>query len=208
MLALLDNKSVHGTTVNFLNIEYLLTRVYDFFGGFDAGGIWHTLPSWASFLATQIAVWGMVLTLLLLILVVYTQIRLVTVEHEGFHAKELRRAVKAADASASLPPQQERWRRVMELASSGNPSDWRRAILEADIMLAAVLAQAGYEGASVGEQLKMANPFQMTTLDIAWKAHKVRNEIAHGGESYALTERDTRAAIDQYRRVFEEFGAI
>ena len=196
--------------VNFFNIEYLLTRVYDFFGGFDAGGLWHTLPSWFAFLATQIAVWGMVLTLLLLILIVYTQIRLVTVEHEGFRGKEVHRAYEgeAPVAAAAAPPQRERWRRVMELASSGNPGDWRRAVLEADIMLAAVLAEAGYEGVSVGDQLKMANPFQMTTLDIAWKAHKVRNQIAHGGESYAFTERDARTTIDQYRRVFEEFGAI
>lgn len=195
-----------GSGVNFFNVEYLLTRVYDFFGSFQAGDLWHTLPSWVAFLTAQIAIWGMVLTLLLVILIVYTQIRLVTIEHEGFHGKEVHQ-VHEAEAPAP-PPQQERWKRVVELASSGNPGDWRRAILEADIMLAAVLAEAGYEAASVGEQLKMANPFQMTTLDLAWKAHKVRNQVAHGGESYALTERDTRAAIDQYRRVFEEFGVI
>ncbi len=191
---------------NFINLEYLLTRVFDVFGGFHVGDWWHTLPSWVAFLTTQIAVWGMVLTLLLVILIVYTQIRLITVEHEGFHGKEVHQVHE--EETHAPPPQQERWRRVMELASSGSPSDWRRAILEADIMLSAVLAEAGYEGSSVGEQLKMANPFQMTTLDLAWAAHKVRNQVAHGGEAYNLTERDTRTTIDQYRRVFEEFGAI
>lgn len=192
--------------VNFFNVEYLLTRVYDFFGNFQAGDLWHTLPSWLAFLTAQIAIWGMVLTLLLVILIVYTQIRLITIEHEGFHGKEVHQ-VHEVEALAP-PPQQERWKRVMELASSGAPGNWRRAILEADIMLSAVLAEAGYEGASVGDQLKMANPFQMTTLDLAWGAHKVRNQVAHGGEAYNLTERDTRVAIDQYRRVFEELGAI
>lgn len=191
---------------SFLNLEYLLTRVYDLFGSFQIGDWWGTMPSWFAFLTSQIAVWGMVLTLLLVILIVYTQIRLISVEHEGFHGKEVHQVHEVE--THALPPQQERWKRVMELASSGNPSDWRRAILEADIMLSVVLAQAGYEGSSVGEQLKMANPFQMTTLDLAWKAHKVRNQVAHGGEAYALTERDTRTTIDQYRRVFEEFGAI
>jgi hypothetical protein len=197
---------VASSTVNFFNVEYLLTRVYDLFGSFQVGDLWHTLPSWVAFLTSQIAIWGMVLTLLLVILIVYTQIRLITVEHEGFHGKEVHQ-VHEVEAPAP-PPQQERWKRVMELASSGNPGDWRRSILEADIMLSAVLAEAGYEGSSVGEQLKMANPFQMTTLDLAWSAHKVRNQVAHGGEGYNLTERDTRTAIDQYRRVFEELGAI
>ena len=192
---------------NFFNLEYLLTRVFDVFGNFHVGELWGTLPSWFAFLTTQVAIWGMVLTLLLVILIVYTQIRLITVEHEGFHGKEVHQ-VHEVEAAHAAPPQQERWKRVMELASSGAPSDWRRAILEADIMLAAVLMEAGYEGSSVGEQLKIANPFQMTTLDLAWKAHKVRNQVAHGGESLNLTERDTRVAIDQYRRVFEEFDAI
>jgi hypothetical protein len=202
----LYNKSVASSTVNFFNIEYLLTRVYDFFGNFDVGNLWHTLPSWFAFLTTQVAIWGMVITLLFVILIVYTQIRLITVEHEGFHGKEVHQ-VHEVEAAAP-PPQQERWKRVMELASSGAPSDWRRAILEADIMLSAVLMEAGYEGASVGEQLKHTNPMQVTTLRLAWDAHMVRNQVAHGGESYELTERDTRTAIDQYRRVFEEFGAI
>lgn len=192
--------------VNFFNLEYLLTRVFDLFGSFHIGELWATLPSWVSFWTTQLVIWGMVLTLLFLILLVYFQIRLVVVEHEGFHAKEVRHLHEAEIAAP--PPQEERWKRVMELASSGNPSDWRRAILEADIMLSAVLMEAGFEGTTVGDQLKIANPFQLTTLDLAWKAHKVRNEVAHGGEAYNLTERDTRVAIDQYRRVFEELGAI
>ena len=48
----------------------------------------------------------------------------------------------------------------------------------------------------------------MTTLDLAWKAHIVRNDIAHQGESYELNVRDTQTTIDYYKRVFEELGAI
>lgn len=193
---------------NFFNVEYFLTRVYDFGASFNAGELWATLPSWVSFWTTQIAIWGTVLALILLILLVYFQIRLVMVEHEGFHGHEVHEAHAHSHEEQHAPPQQERWRRIMELASSGAESDWRRAILEADIMLAQVLREAGYDGMSVGDQLKIANPFQMTTLDLAWKAHRVRNEVAHAGEAFTLTERDTRTAIDYYRRVFEEFAAI
>jgi hypothetical protein len=101
-----------------------------------------------------------------------------------------------------------RWDDIVELASSGSESDWRRAILEADIMLSDALSAHGYEGATVADQLRMANPIQMTTLDLAWQAHKVRNRIAHDGERLDLTERDVRATIDQYKRVFEELGVI
>ncbi len=195
-----------SSTVNYFNIEYLLTRTFEGLGGAAWADLWHTLPSWFHFIIAQIGIWGMVVTLILLLMIVYTQIRLVMVEHEGFHGKE-EHQVHEVEVAAP-PPREERWRHVISLATSGSESDWRRAVLEADIMLSAVLAQAGYEAASVGEQLKMANPFQMTTLDLAWKAHKVRNQVAHSGEGYNLSERDMRMAIDYYRRVFEEFGAI
>ncbi|HEV7449567.1 MAG TPA: hypothetical protein VGP13_03475 [Candidatus Paceibacterota bacterium] len=191
---------------NFFNLEYFLLRVYDLFGSFHPGTLLGSLPSWVHFVITEIAIWGTVITLLFVLLIVYTQIRLTMVEHEGFHGKE-EHQVHEVEAAAP-PPQSERWRRIMELASSGSQSDWRRAILEADVMLSATLAQAGYEGSSVGEQLKLTNPLQVTTLRLAWDAHMVRNQVAHGGEMFELSERDTRVAIDQYRRVFEEFGVI
>ena len=75
-------------------------------------------------------------------------------------------------------------------------------------MLGEMLEVAGYRGASIGDKLKDANPLQMKTLDLAWKAHKIRNDIAHGGEGFHLSERDTKATIDFYRQVFEESSFI
>src|SRR5665811_901993 len=82
------------------------------------------------------------------------------------------------------PAKNPQWEHVMALASSPIESDWRRAIIEADIMLDNLLMSRGYRGATLGDKLKTANPLQFTTLDLAWKAHKVRNDIAHGGEQY------------------------
>ena len=59
-----------------------------------------------------------------------------------------------------------------------------------------------------GEKLRDANPLQFSTLDLAWQAHKVRNDIAHAGEGFHLSEREANATIDLYRRVFEEFDFI
>ena len=45
------------------------------------------------------------------------------------------------------------------------------------------------------------------TLDDAWQAHKVRNQIAHAGADFVLTQKITRETIMMYKRVFEELGA-
>lgn len=101
-----------------------------------------------------------------------------------------------------------RWQEVLEHVRSQNPNDWRLAIIEADIMLEDALEEAGFRGATIGEKLKSANPASFTTLQDAWDAHKVRNQIAHIGSDFVLTQRIAQEAIVKYERVFKEFGVI
>ena len=186
-----------------LNIEYFLLRGQEFFAGLDVGS-W---PHWVVVVVEDVFIVGMVLSLLFIIFTVYSLIRLHQVEHEGFHKLE-ERLHTHKEPEVESTGTNERWERIVALAYGTSDSDWRRAVLEADIMLYDVLEEQGYSGATVGDKLKMANPIQMTTLDLAWRAHKVRNDIAHGGEATPLDERTTRATIDSYKRVFEEFAAI
>ncbi len=191
-------------TVHFLNLEYIITRVYTLFSGI--GGEISGIPRNVIITAGDISIIGMVLAVLLLIGVVYLQIRLVQVEHDGFLYLEEEK--KRRQAHAEHTGVDSRWDVVVALASSSSESDWRRAILEADVMLAELLTARGYPGEGVGEQLKEANPLQFQTIDLAWEAHKMRNTLAHLGEAFPLTERDAHATIDLYRRVFEEFNLI
>ena len=201
-------------SIHFLNIEYLLLHLYDLFwavpGVSTATGeaqvpASQVLMSIGSFFG-QVALVGMTLTIIFLALVVWARIRLIQVEHTGYHEKEVLEHERTRVEPE--PPKNPQWDRVHALANSGNESDWRRAILEADIMLGDMLTQLGYRGKDIGEKLRDANPLQFSTLDLAWKAHKVRNDIAHGGEGFVLTSRDANATIDLYRRVFEEFDYI
>lgn len=191
--------------VNYLNLEYLLVRLHDI--TVSVQGSLGNIPAEVTVFVTGVFIFGMIASLIFLIFIVYAQIQLLHTEHAGFHEIEVR-ARERHDAEVESTKKNDRWEHIVTLVSSANHGDWRRAILEADIMLADVLAAQGYEGAGVGEQLKMANPIQMTTLDLAWRAHKVRNDIAHQGEAYELNERDARTAVDYYKRVFEELGAI
>lgn len=101
-----------------------------------------------------------------------------------------------------------RWLEIMRHIESYNPSDWRVAILEADILLFDMLSQMGYTGTSIGEMLKQVEPQNFLTLDDAWKAHKIRNTIAHEGSSYELSREEAERAIRLYQNVFNEFYFI
>ena len=101
-----------------------------------------------------------------------------------------------------------RWRKVVEHADSVNANDWKQAIIDADVMLDALLNKLGYQGESIGEKLKRASKGDFKTLDMAWDAHKVRNEIAHGGSDYEINQLEAKRVVGLYRQVFEEFYHI
>ncbi len=101
-----------------------------------------------------------------------------------------------------------RWETVEKYYNSGNQSDWRVAIMEADIMLYDLLDSIGIPGESIGEKLKNTNKSQIGTLDLAWRAHKIRNELAHQGINFSLSRDMVEEAIENFRKVFDEFSYI
>ena len=100
---------------------------------------------------------------------------------------------------------EQRWERVQTLLHSASESDWRLAILEADVMLDEMVGHMGYHGDSLGEKLKGVEKSDFTTLDLAWEAHGVRNHIAHEGAAFSLTEREAQRVVKLYEDVFQEF---
>lgn len=102
----------------------------------------------------------------------------------------------------------ERWGRVQVLVNSPEPANWRLAVIEADILLNDIVSQMGYEGETLGEQLKQVEKSDFVTLDKAWEAHKIRNTIAHEGGDFILTQREAKRIVNLYKDVFEEFHYI
>jgi len=101
-----------------------------------------------------------------------------------------------------------RFAHVMSLIESAHESDWRQAIIEADIMLDDLLKQLKIEGNTIGDRLKNVDRNTFETLDNAWTAPKVRNEIAHKGSAYKLSNHLAYRTIKQYESVFREHGEI
>lgn len=202
--------SVPATAVpiHFLNVEYFFYLIYQtIFGGQATvgGGI-----SFAWLIPLLTNLWIVVTILAYLIalgflaVLVYSTTRLYQVESE-----EAQKYATIGDAHhAQEVTEHHRWTHVRELIESSSPNDWRQAIIEADIILDDMLTRLGYLGSSIGEKLKAADPSHFRTLQEAWEAHKVRNEIAHQGSAYPLTDQIAYRTILQYENVFREHHEI
>lgn len=111
------------------------------------------------------------------------------------------------ETSAGDPALSHRWENVIRHIESPNQNDWKQAILEADMILDGILTSMGYKGESIGEKLKRVVSGDFHSLNEAWEAHKVRNQIAHE-PGFNLTQHDALAAVNLYKKVFEEFYYI
>lgn len=193
-----------GPPVHFLNIEYFFRLLYDALHGTHTASLGYGgILLFLSHLWLVITILAYLLSLAAIGVLVYSTMRLYQVHKED--------APKYATKSAHDVHEQvehSRWQYITELIESGQESDWRNAIIESDIMLDELLSRLGYQGDSVGEKLKSANPTQFHTLNNAWEAHKVRNEIAHSGSQYQLSEHIAHRTIANYELVFKEHHEI
>ena len=199
--------------VHFLNIEYLFYSLYQLFhggGGTVAGGgsvsffNFAAIISFFTILWISITVLAYVISFGFLALLIYSTIRMRQVQDED----ALKYATMADPNIAEEVTEHHRWTHVRELIEGSSPNDWRQAIIEADIILDDMLTRLGYVGNSIGDKLKTATPANFHTLQDAWDAHKVRNDIAHQGSEFVLTDHVAYRTILQYENVFREHGEI
>ncbi len=108
----------------------------------------------------------------------------------------------------SAPLVNAQWETIVRHSESLNENDWRQAIIEADIILGDLLEKMSLHGETIGDKLKSVEPSDFSTLNNAWEAHKIRNNIAHEGMSYLLSHREVKRVIGLYRSVFDEFRII
>lgn len=101
-----------------------------------------------------------------------------------------------------------RWKKIVEHSASQSESDWRVAIIEADIILEDLLFKLNLPGDTIGEKLKAVEPSDFLSLNEAWEAHKARNNIAHAGSDFSLNQREIRRIVSLYEKVFKEFYLI
>ncbi len=104
-------------------------------------------------------------------------------------------------------PGRHQWQSVLRHATSPNESDWRLAIIEADVILDMMTYIQGFQGETLGERLKNADPGFFKNVDFARKAHWMRNQIAHQPD-IKFTPREINQAIRMYEAAFNEFKYI
>lgn len=185
------------------NVEYFFRLLYDLIYGAHTSLNYDAFTSFVAHLWIWIIVIGYAVSVFGLFVIVYTTVRLFELRkrEEEFYST----LIVPSEGKVGTHP---RWEHIQSLLEGSSASEWRQAIIEADIMLDDVLGKQGYVGDGIGEKLKSADSADFKTLQDAWEAHKVRNQVAHQGSAFDLSDTLAQRTLAHYEAVFREFKVI
>lgn len=167
----------------------------------------HNLPYYTINFFAKYAVFSIFISIAMAV-VVAIYLRKYTLMREAMVAKILPKDGESDENTIGKEMTNPKWDLVQKHLSSENQSDWKLAILEADIILSELLESMSLPGESIGERLKAVERSDFDTIEQAWEAHKIRNAIAHEGSDFLITEREAKRIIGLYASVFKEFSII
>jgi ABC-type lipoprotein release transport system permease subunit len=96
-----------------------------------------------------------------------------------------------------------RWETIRERLESGNPSQYKVAVLEADALADEMLTGIGYKGATMAEKLGAVRGGQLETKELLAQAHEARNQIIHDPH-FSLSREEALGFLDSFEKFFHE----
>lgn len=98
----------------------------------------------------------------------------------------------------------EQWRAIEGQFSDGK-SGQALAVINADKLVDKAMQQKNFGGTTMGERLKK-HPTAFSDVNAIWRAHKLRNRIAH--DQVQVFEAECRTALNTLRQGLRDLGAL
>lgn len=99
------------------------------------------------------------------------------------------------------------WKEVVGRVRSGNPNDWKIAVIEATEMINRIFTQFQYPGDTLGQKLEQMNDQQVPNLNELKEVVKMRNQIVQD-PAYQPTQEEATAAVESVGKTLQFFWAI
>lgn len=121
---------------------------------------------------------------------------------------DIRTLIKGINMPAtSKNKMQKEWQSIKKRLETENVSQFKVAILEADIMTDKILAKMGFAGKNLTERLENIQPGQLVNYEDLKKAHATRNAIIHE-KNYAIDRQRAEETLAVYEKVLRYFELI
>lgn len=99
-----------------------------------------------------------------------------------------------------------RWLSIEQGFKKVETNSYPMSILNADKLLDQALQDKGYKGNTTAERMREATP-KWSKPNEVWRAHKLRNQIAHE-DGFVVDYETARRALAAFKQALKELGAI
>lgn len=101
---------------------------------------------------------------------------------------------------------QTRFLEIENKLKQDNPASYVTTIINGDKLLDKALIEMGVPGKTMGDRLKRCGD-RFTNLNAVWRAHKLRNAIAHESD-LEISYKQAFNALAIYKQALKDLGAI
>lgn len=101
----------------------------------------------------------------------------------------------------------EHWNSILENLNVGTPESRKFAIIEADALVDDILKRLGYEGEYMADRLAKLDVQDFPSVEKLWRAHRVRNELAHT-PGFEISHEHAKSLIEIYEDFLKEVGVL
>ena len=101
---------------------------------------------------------------------------------------------------------QSRFLEIENKLRQDNPASYVTSIINADKLLDKAMIEMGIPGKTMGDRLKRGGG-RFTNLNAVWRAHKLRNAIAHESD-IEISYKQAYNALAVYKQALKDIGAI
>ena len=101
---------------------------------------------------------------------------------------------------------QTRFLEIENRLKQDNPASYTTTIINGDKLLDKALIEMGVSGKTMGDRLKRVGD-RFTNTNAVWRAHKLRNAIAHESD-FEVSYKQAYNALQVYKQALKDLGAI
>lgn len=96
-----------------------------------------------------------------------------------------------------------RWQKIGERLQRGDEANLKLAVIEADNLFDDILKRMALPGRDMGERLAQFEKHELSSIDLVWDAHRLRNLIVHNHE-VKITRDQAEQAVSYIEKALKE----
>ncbi len=116
---------------------------------------------------------------------------------------KVREALYARESAYPEKRLNRRWQKILKRLERGDQASLKLAVIEADNIIDEILKRMALPGNNFEERLRQFERHELSSVDLVWEAHRLRDFIVHAPDAQ-ITQEQAEGALKYYETALKE----